>query len=292
MAFSKRRDFLAGLGTAFTGGVLGVELLDADSRKAATRRVAAAATVYTHNSHADVILSRLLQGYNLDDKEPRPNLQLVSLYLDQIAGDDVGRKLAADHGVRLCRTIEEALTLGGSDLAVDGVLLIGEHGKYQPSPTGQTMYPRRRFFEDTVRVFRRTGRTVPVFSDKHLSWNCADGKWMYDTAQELRIPLIAGSSLPLTWRHPPIDVRRGASLKEAVGISYHTLDAYGFHAIEMLQCLCERRRGNETGVAAVQCLEGKAVWQAREAGGFDTRLFETALIARAAVRQWCKQLKH
>jgi hypothetical protein len=115
-----------------------------------------------------------------------------------------------------------------------------------------------------------------VFSDKHLSWNWDDAKWMYDTARELKMPLMAGSSLPVTWRRPPIDVKRGARLVEAVGISYHTLDAYGFHALEMLQCLCERRRGGETGVAAVQCLEGAPVWKARDAGRFDARLLDTA----------------
>jgi len=214
---------------------------------------------------------------------PRPNLQLVSLYIDQIGEKDKGRKLAAEQGVRVCNTIEEALTLGGKDLAVDGVLLIGEHGEYPISETGQTRYPRRRFFEETVAVFRRSGRVVPVFTDKHLSWNWADAKWMYDTARELKIPLMAGSSLPVTWRRPPIDVTRGARLIEAVGISYHTLDGYGFHALEMLQCLCERRRGGETGVGAVQCLDGPEVWKARDTGRFDAKLFEAAWSRRERI---------
>jgi hypothetical protein len=92
---------------------------------------------------------------------------------------------------------------------------------------------------------------------------------------------MAGSSLPVTWRRPPIDLKRGARLIEAVGISYHTLDAYGFHALEMLQCLCERRSGGEAGVAAVQCLEGPAVWKARDAGRFDAGLFDAAWSRRS-----------
>src|SRR5438270_707475 len=83
-------------------------------------------------------------------------------------------------------------------------------------------------FEETVAVFRRSGHVAPVFSDKHLSWNWDDAKWMYDTARELKVPLMAGSSLPITWRRPSLDLKRGARLSEAVGISYHTLDAYGF----------------------------------------------------------------
>jgi hypothetical protein len=244
------------------------------------KKVAAIVTVYTHNSHADVIVSRLLQGFNLDNKDPRPNLKLVSLFTDQVPEGDKSRRFADEYGFRIFATIAEALTLGGSELAVDGVLLIGEHGKYDTSETGQVMYPRRRFYDETVAVFRRSGRSVPVFSDKHLSWNWTDAKFMVDTSRELSFPLMAGSSLPVLWRRPPVEVELGAPMTDAVGISYHTLDAYGFHALEMLQCLCERRRGGETGVAAVQCIEGPAVWQARDAGKFDAALFDAALARR------------
>lgn len=263
-----RRNFLRTVGLALAAAP--------KLRTASPKTVAAITTVYTYNSHADVIVGRLLEGFNLDGKAPFPNLKLASLYLDQIAPKDKGRELARKHDVRLSNTIADALTLGGPRLAVDGVLLIGEHGDYAVSATGQTMYPRRRFFEETVAVFKHSGRVVPVFSDKHLSWNWADSKWMYDTAKKMRIPLMAGSSLPVTWRRPVADVPLGARMSEAVGISYHTLDAYGFHALEVLQCLCERRRGGETGVAAVQCLTGPHVWKAYESGRFDARLFEAA----------------
>src|SRR5436190_3378904 len=241
-------------------------------RAARPKNVAAIVTIYTHNSHADVIVSKILQGFNLDNQPPYPALKLVSLYTDQTAPTDIGQALARKHGVRLSPSIADALTMGGRDLAVDGVLLIGEHGNYPVSDTGRIMYPRRRFFEDTVAVFKQTRRVVPVFTDKHLSWNWADAKWMYDTANDMRMPLMAGSSVPGTWRRPPADVKGGARLTEAVGISYHTLDAYGFHALEMLQSLCERRRGYETGVAAVQCIDGPSAWNTP----FDRELFEVA----------------
>jgi hypothetical protein len=123
-----RRNFLTGLGTALTAGSFGSALTNAEPSGPAARKLASAVTVYTHNSHADVIVGRLLEGSNLDGRAPRPNLKLVSLYIDQIGESDKGRKLASEHGVRVCTSMEEALTLGSSDLAVDGVLLIGEHG--------------------------------------------------------------------------------------------------------------------------------------------------------------------
>ena len=238
------------------------------------KNIAAIVTVYHHNSHADVILSRLLQTDTLDGKGKDSPLKLVSLYTDQRPTGDISRLLAASHRFRLSETIEDALTLGTGRLAVDGVLLIAEHGEYPKSPTGNTQYPKRRFWEETIRVFKDSGHVVPVFIDKHLADNWADAKFIYDTARELKVPLMAGSSLPVTWRRPPADVKRGARLREIVAITYHMTDAYGFHALEFVQALAEQRHGGETGIKAVQSLADDKVWRAFDEKTFDTELFD------------------
>lgn len=240
-------------------------------------RVAAVVTEYRHNSHADVIVSRLLETDTLDGRGPRPRMRLVSLYTDQVPANDLSRPLAKKHGFSIYDDVAGALTLGTGKLAVDGVLLIAEHGDYPESQTGQIVYPKRRLFEQVIDVFRQSERSVPVFLDKHLADNWKDAKWIYDTANDAGVPLMAGSSLPGLWRYPPIDVDRGARLKEIVAVSYHRLDAYGFHALEMVQSLVERRRGGETGVRAVQCLVGDAVWQAGRQGEYDRQLLDAAL---------------
>ena len=244
------------------------------------KKVAAIVTEYRHNSHADVIVSRLLQTYTLDDKGGRPNLKLVSLYLDQTPENDTGHKWAKKYGVPIHKTIREALTLGSGKLAVDGVLLVAEHGDYPRNAFGSQAYPKRRFFEATQKVFRESGRSFPVFVDKHLSDNWADAKWCYDVSRKLGFPLLAGSSLPLLWRYPPQDLPKDAKLKDILVTTYHSPDAYGFHALEVLQCLAERRAGGETGIRRVKCLEGDAVWQAGRKGLYDPKLLEAA-IARA-----------
>ena len=241
------------------------------------KRVAAVVTEYRHNSHADVIVGRLLQTYTLNDKGNRPNLKLVSLYTDQVPKNDTGRKWAAKYQVPIFKTVEDTLTLGTGRLAIDGVLLVAEHGKYPKNSTGNTIYPKRRLFDEIQKVFRKAGRSVPIFVDKHLADNWTDAKWLYDTANELRAPLMAGSSLPVLWRHPPCDVKRGAKLKEMVAVSYHTLDAYGYHALEMVQCLAERRAGGETGVKQVRCLTDDSVWHAMGNKMFDPLLLDAAL---------------
>ena len=241
------------------------------------KRIAAVVTEYRHNSHADVIVSRLLLTHTLDEKGERPDLKLVSLYTDQVPESDTSRKWAKKFDVPIYKTVEETLTLGTGKLAVDGVLLVAEHGKYPKNSTGNTIYPKRRFFDAVQKVFRKTGQTVPVFVDKHLADNWVDAKWLHDTARELKVPLMAGSSLPVVWRYPPVDVKRGARRKEILAVSYHTLDAYGYHALEMVQCLVERRVGGETGVKQVQCLSGDAVWRAMDTGMFDRKLLDAAL---------------
>jgi len=242
-----------------------------------SRNVAAIVTVYYHNSHADLIVSRLLQTDTLDGKGKDSPLKLASLYTDQRKPEkDISRLLAASHRFRVSETIEDALTLGTGRLAVDGVLLIAEHGDYPRTPVGNTRYPKRRFWEEILKVFRASNRVVPVFIDKHLADNWQDAKFIYDSATELKVPIMAGSSVPGTWRRPAADVKRGARLREIVAITYHITEHYGFHALEVVQALAEQRQGGETGIKSVQTITGDAVWRAFDEKTFDTELFDAA----------------
>jgi hypothetical protein len=246
-------------------------------------RIAALTTLYRYKSHGQGIIDRFLDGYGWESHHYHPSLDIVSLYVDQKPNGDLTSERAKRHpDLKVCATIAGALTGGGNQLAVDGVLLIGEHGDYPQNARGQRLYPRYEFFQQIVDVFRRTGRSVPVFCDKHLSWN---GEWalnMVETSRAMRFPLMAGSSLPVTWRLPAIDVPFGAKVVEAVCVGYGGLDSYDFHGLEALQCLVERRAGGETGVVAVTALRGESVWKALHtgswsAGGCDPELLEACL---------------
>jgi hypothetical protein len=240
------------------------------------KRVAAVVTEYRRHSHADVILGKILEGYNHDGRA-FPNLRLVSLYADQFPQGDLSRDLARRHRFAIYRTIEEAVTLGGNRLAVDGVLIIGEHGTYPTNARGQILYPRRRFFEAVANVFARSGRAVPVFSDKHLSATWQDARRVYDRARELHVPFMAGSSVPVTWRRPQLQLPLGCELTGAVQIGYGPFEGYGFHALEGLQCMVERRRGGERGVRSVQCVQGEEMWRLLDRGAWSRPLLEAAL---------------
>ena len=196
----------------------------------------------------------------------------------RLARTDLSRERGKRHPtLRLATTIEEALTLGTGKLAVDGVVVVGEHGNYPRNEKGQTEYPRYHFFTEIVKVFRASGRTVPVFSDKHLSWNWDWAKEMYDTSRTMKFPFQAGSSLPVTWRTPSVEMPLGARISEALCVCYGGVDSYDFHGLETIQCMVERRKGGETGVKWVQAYRGDKFWEALKEGVWPKPLMDAAL---------------
>ena len=241
-------------------------------------KLAAIGTIYFKHSHAQHIVDRFLDGYGWNGKHHHPKMDLVSLYVDQVGANDLSRERAARHpALKMCPTIADALTLGGSKLAVDGVVLVGEHGNYPKNEKGQTKYPRYEFFNQIVDVFRKSGRSVPVFNDKHLSWNWDWAKQMYDTSRELKFAFQAGSSLAVTWRTPSLEMPLGARIREALCVCYGGVDSYDFHGLETIQCMVERRRGGETGVKWLQAYRGAAFWQALRDGAWPRELMDAAL---------------
>jgi hypothetical protein len=253
-------------------------------------KMAIVTTEWRFLSHAQHMGDRFLVGYPMNGQWHKPRLDVASLYVDQTPEGDLSKKRAEEFGFQIYGTIAEALRLGGERLAVDAVLIIGEHGKYPRNELGQTLYPRYQFFKQVVDVFKKDGRTVPVFNDKHLSWKWEWAKDMVDTAHEMSFPLMAGSSLPVTWRMPAIDLPFGVEVDEVLCMAIGGVDSYDFHALEVIQCMVERRRGGETGVVALQALRGDSVWKAMEeaswnAGGWNSSLFEACLCRSQTLAQ-------
>jgi hypothetical protein len=263
-----RRTFIAGSASS---------ALALSQTQAAPKRIAAIITEYRLNSHADVIVGKYLEGFKQNGQPPYPRSKIVSMFTEQIPKNDMSRDLAKKHNVPIFRTVADALTMGGDKLAVDGVLLIGEHGDYPSNDKTQKLYPRYEMFLKITDLFRETGHSVPVFNDKHLSWSFRQAKRMVDISRELRFPMLAGSSVPVAYRVPAVDAPIGARQSHAVAIGYSGLEVYGFHMLEGLQAMVERRRGGETGVRAVQCLEGDACWGFIEENGWVRKLFDQAL---------------
>jgi hypothetical protein len=241
------------------------------------KRIAIVATVYRYLSHAQHIGDRFLVGYPRDGAWHKPDIKVVSLYVDQKPDGDQSAARAKEFDFQVYPTIAEALRCGGSKLAVDAVLVIGEHGDYPRNDKGQVLYPRYDFVKQCVDVFEKDGLAVPLYNDKHLSFSFEKAKWMVDASKRLKFPMLAGSSLPVTWRLPDTELALNTEIESAVMVGYGGPDVMDFHGLEALQCMLERRNGGETGVRAVQMIEGEAVWKALDAKQISRDLLVSAL---------------
>ncbi len=282
-------------------------------------KIAAICTQYYPLSHADVIVTRWLEPHVNDIHVGwKPVTQIAALHVvqqpkyDPALEDwftispngrnekyeprfDISRAIAQHYGVPIYASIREALTMGGNDLAVDAVLLIGEHGDYPQNQYDQKMYPRKELFDEIVAVFREFGRVVPIFSDKHLTWNMEWAQEMIATIRAMNIPFFAGSSAPMPVSGPvyELNLPRDAEMAESIGLYYLHPESYGIHSIEYLQSIIERRKGGESGIVAITAYQGDEVWAAMERGEWSQELFDftlaTALTAKAGdYRENCR----
>jgi hypothetical protein len=226
-------------------------------------RVAVVGTIYRPHSHVDVCVGKLLNIIPTDHGPVRPRLEVVSMYLDQVGDDgDISAKVLAQHGVPLFASVRQALTLGGSKLAVDGVLVIAEHGDYPYDELGRKAYPRKFMIEQITAVLAGdpSGRRIPIWNDKYISSSWADCKWVYDRCMSLGVPFMSSSSLPFTWRRPWLEPPLGTPLTHAVTVGYASMEMFLPHALEALGCLTERRPGGEHGVRSLRCVRGSDIW--------------------------------
>ncbi len=261
-------------------------------------KIAAITTVYHKYSHTQHIVDRFLEGYGWNGKHHRPEMDIVSIYVDQVepkpseGADESSTRydLSKDRSERFPKmkiysTVADALTLGTNDLKIDGVLLVAEHGNYQRNEKDQHQYPRYELFKQIVSVYRTTGKTAPVFNDKHLSWNWDWCQEMYDLSKELDFAFMAGSSLPVTWRTPSVEMPLDSEIEEAVGVCYGGVDSYDYHGLETIQCMVERRKGGECGVKWLKAYRGESFWQALNDGVWSRELMYACLSRSHTLKQ-------
>jgi len=225
------------------------------------KRIAIVASTYRALSDAQHIGDRFLVGYPRDGAWHRPDVKVVSMYVEQPSSStgDQSAARAKEFGFEVYPTVAHALRVGGSTLAVDAAIVVGD------------------FATQCVEVFEADRVAVPVFSFQPESPGFDKAKWLVDASRRLKFPLLAGSALPVTRRLPDLDLPLNADIESALVVGYGDTDAMAFQALDALQCMVERRAGGETGVTSVQMVEGDAVWAAGTAGRYSKDLLVSAL---------------
>ncbi len=212
-------------------------------------------------SHADWIVNKLLDGYWWHGAHTPSRVDVVSVYIHQFDTSLLGQRVCKAKNIPIYKTVGEAVTLGGSELAVDGVVIVCEHGNYPTDLKGHWLLPRWWIYQQVIRVFERSKRSVPVFNDKHLSYNWDDAKWMFDKSRELSFPLTGGSSIPTYFRKPEIEPAIDAPMKNSIVVGDAADEGAIFHCVDVLQAFVDRRKGGETGVKSVQSIRGPETWK-------------------------------
>ena len=241
------------------------------------KKLALVTTIWGWRNHANHMGERFLNGYPCNGQWHRPEMDIAGVYVEQTPEGDLSQMRAQKHGFTIYESIAEAVRLGTDALAVDGVLLIGEHGEYPNNEKGQKLYPRYEYFREIVEVFKVSGCSVPVFNDKHLSYSFEQAQQMVAWGRELDFAMLAGSSLPVTFRMPPLELPLECEIEDALMVGVGGSDAMDYHALEAMQCMVERRKGGESGIRSVQLIDGDEVWQAGRDGRWSRRLLAAAL---------------
>ena len=234
---------------------------DSNTRKEAVASVIGTSYSLSIGWAMQTIADRFLVGYPYEGewRMLARTMQVVSMYLDArphggegvhgvvrtVPEDraDLSEGRAKEFGFRLCNNIPEALRCGGTRLAVDAVLCVVEQDDYPRNHKDQVLYPRYDFFQQCVQVFEEERRAVPYFNHENLSFSYPEAKSMVEASERLKFPLLAGSSLPVTYRIPEVDIPLGAKVVEAVMVGVGTPDGMDFDALEAMQAMLERRAG-------------------------------------------------
>src|SRR5438270_4353573 len=171
---------------SFLGAAAAASVLSGETDR--PKRIAIITTIYRYLSHGQHMGDRFLVGYPFEGEWHKPDMKVVSLYVDQKPEGDLSGERARECGFKVYPTIAETLRCGGDKLAVDAVLIIAEHGDYPIDKKGQKLYPRYEFFQQCVAVFEKDKRAVPVYNDKHLSYSFEKAQRMVSDSKRLNFP--------------------------------------------------------------------------------------------------------
>ena len=191
------------------------------------KRIAVVATVYRYLSHAQHIGDRFLVGYPKDGTWHKPDMKVVSLYVDQkpegdqsedaregvripgLSDDRRGAALRRRQAGRRCRADHRRARRVSAQRKGPGAV-----------SALRVLQAVRRGVREGRRVGSGLQRQAPVVQLRKA-------KWMVDASKRLKFPMLAGSSLPVTWRLPDIELPLNCEIESALMVGVRRLGPDG-----------------------------------------------------------------
>jgi hypothetical protein len=211
-------------------------------------------------SPAQQLLDRFLIGYPRDGEIHHSEGCQVAV---QLAGDnaELDRRVK-DFG--LVRETDPAKATAGADALV-----------VVPKDSGAAAN------ENLIRTaLENASKDSACFVYGALAASLDGARKLNELARARKIPLLAGTSLPITWRLPEVDLAEGAAVQEGLIVVQGEALAAELDGLEGLLPVLERRRGGESGVRSVRFWKGPDFSDARERGLWSWKLL-TAAISRS-----------
>lgn len=266
------------------GAVLGAPAMAPHARAAVpSKRIAFLIDSWYPISHADVIGTRLLEGYRMGDRTYPSPVGIATVLTIAPRPTDRAHDLVSRYGIRVAGSVAEALLddprAAQPKLGVDGVLIAVR----TPLPAAPPAEPSGQFrlFRETMAVLDRVGARVPVFVDKNLAATWQESQTIMAEGTKRGVPLMAGSVVPWVPLDPPLPAGRKPQI--AVAIAAAPYDLYAIHVADLLQAVVETRGPRETGVAWVREV-GRGFWAMPDGNAWGRDILET-LLATARTRR-------
>ena len=201
-------------------------------------------------------------------------MEVVSVYIHQLDASVLGQKVCKAKNIPIFKTVNEAVALSGKELAVDGIVIVAEHGNYPTDLKGHWLLPCWWIYQQVIKVFEQSKRLVLYLTTSTSPTTGDDAKWMFDKSRELNFSLTGGSSIPTYFRKPEIELAIDTPIKNSIVVGNTADEGAIFHCIDVLQAFVDRHKGGETGVKAVQSVRGPETWAWVERNAWAGNLLE------------------
>lgn len=222
------------------------------------RQVAFLLEEFALQSPAQQLLDRFLLGYRRNGGFRKVQGIKIVAHLPDGAKEELARRIT-ELRLPLVAAVATAVR------EADAIVIVPESSAAAPAES----------LVNAALTNARRGTSCFVFGA--LAPNLAAARTFSALATARQIKLASGTTLPVTWRLPQVDLPARAAVSEALIVVQGASPLAELHALDGLLPLLERRAGGECGVRQVKFLAGRELWKAGDRREWSWPLLSSAL---------------